>query len=117
MKLYFSNSQIPEVAGLTRNRRRAGSQCALEVYFAEDQSRVFHGVPWLFGGLLGGVLVGAAVVFGSGLSHWKLLVIIACGLAGAAAGTFIAAQFMVEQLRPYLRRVLEERKEEIEKIK
>ena len=116
MNLYFSTSGIPELAGLTRGQRRAVFQCALEAFYDEQPSRVWLGAPWILGGILGGTLAGAVVFAGNGLSHSKLLVIAACGLAGAALGTFISAQFQTAQLRPYLRRVLEERSEEIAQI-
>jgi hypothetical protein len=70
----------------------------------------------LFGGILGGVLAGWLAAVSSGFSHSKLLVITAPGLAGALAGIFIGAQILTARLRPYFRRVLEERRDEIAKI-
>jgi uncharacterized membrane protein YeaQ/YmgE (transglycosylase-associated protein family) len=72
----------------------------------------------LFGGLLVGVVAGWMAVNRNGLSDpvgWekKLLVVSACGLAGAMIGAFIGAQYLTARLRPYFRRVLEERKDEI----
>lgn len=117
MKLYFSNSQVQELAGLTRDQRKAVFQCALEAFYNERPSRVWSGAPWILGGILGGALVGSMVVVGTGPSHLKLLITAACGLAGAVVGTFIAGQFFTAKLRPYLRRVLEERRDEIVQIK
>lgn len=116
MKLYFSISQIPELAGLTRNQRKAVYQCGLEAFFADQPSRVWAGAPWIFGGIFSGALAGWLVVAGIGLTHSQLLVIIAGGLAGAVLGIFIGTQILTAQLRPYLRRVLEERKDELGQI-
>jgi len=61
----------------------------------------------LFGSLLGGLLDGWMAV------GRNVLVVSACGLAGAMIGTFIGAQVLTARLRPYFRRVLEERKDEL----
>jgi hypothetical protein len=116
MKMYFSYSRLPELAGLTRPQRRAVLRCALEAFYQDEPSRAWAGLPWITGGILGGALVGVILV-AIGLSHSKLLVITGCALAGAFLGVFIAGQFSTAQLRPYLRRVLEERKNELSQIK
>jgi hypothetical protein len=118
MKLYFSKSQVPELAGLTRLQRRHVYQCGLEALLAEQPSMMWVCTLWLFGGLLSGMLASWMAVNRNGLSDpvgWekKLLVASACGLAGAMVGAFIGAQFITARLRPYFRRVLEERKDEI----
>lgn len=116
MKLYLSHSQIPELKGLTRRRRKAVYQCGLQAYFADDTTRVWSGAPWIFGGILSGALAGWMVVAGNVLSHSKLLAMTAGGLAGALIGILIGTQILHAQLRPYLRRVLEERRDEIAQI-
>jgi hypothetical protein len=116
MKLYFSNSQIPELAGLTPRRRKLVYQCALEALFAEQPSTLWIGSPWMLGGVVSGALAGWLAVTGLGLSHGKLVIIAASGLAGLLTGIFIGAQLLTARLRPYLRRVLDERKEEIGRI-
>lgn len=118
MKLYFSKSQVPELAGLTRRQRRLVYQCGLEALLTEQPAMMRVCTLWLFGGLLSGVLAGWMAVNWNGLSDsvgWekKLLVVSAFGLAGAITGAFIGAQFLTARLRPYFRRVLEERKDEI----
>jgi hypothetical protein len=118
MKLYFSKSQVPELAGLTRLRRRLVYQCGLEALLTEQPSMIWVCTLWLFGGLLSGALAGWMTVNRNGLSDsvgWekKLLVVSACGVAGAMIGAFIGAQYLTARLRPYFRRVLEERKDEI----
>jgi uncharacterized membrane protein YeaQ/YmgE (transglycosylase-associated protein family) len=116
MRLYFTLSQVPELAGLTRQRRRLVYQCALEALFAEQPSSLWLGAPWLFGGILSGLLAGWLAITIKSLSHWKLIVMTASGLAGALVGIFIATQILTARLRPYFRRVLEERKDEIAQI-
>ena len=117
MTFYFTLSQVPELAGLTRRQRRLVYRCALEALFAEEPSTVWLGGPWITGGILTGALAGWLVVAAAGLAHSKLLVIAAGGLAGALVGIFIGGQLFNARLRPYYRRVLEERKDEIAKIK
>ncbi len=116
MRLYFKLSQVPELAGLTRRQRRLVYQCALEALFAEQPSTVWVGGPWITGGILAGALPGGLAVAADGLSRSKLLVMAAGGLTGALLGIFIGAQILTARLRPYYRRVLEERKDEIAQI-
>lgn len=116
MHPYLAVSQIPELAGLNPVQRKAVYRCALEAFYAEEPARVWLGLPWMLGGLLAGALVGAVALAVTGLAYSKLLVVTLCGCAGVAVGIFVAAQLQTAQLRPYLRRVLEERKDEIARI-
>lgn len=113
MKFYFTPAQAPELARLTRAQRKAVLRCALQAFFGEDPSRVWSSAPWLFGGLLGGALVGwgAAAAAGSCVS-WLLGAIMG-GAVGAVVGNFIATHLLTERLRPYFQRVLEERGDEL----
>lgn len=70
----------------------------------------------MLGGAVSGALAGWLVVAGLGLVHRQLLVIAAVALTGLMTGIFIATQLLTARLRPYLRRVLEERKDEIARI-
>src|SRR5579863_5091893 len=115
MKLYFKSSQIPELAGLTRPQRKAVFQCALEAFYFEDRSRVLFGTRWILAGILGGAIAGWGLVSLAGSSHPKLVITL-CGLAGLVVSIFFAQQVHTGLLRPYLRRVLEERKDEIARI-
>ena len=117
MKFYFTPAQAPEMAGLTRRQRKAVLQCALEAFFGEDPSRVWSGAPWLFGGLLGGALAGWGMAAAAGSSHQGILGAALGGVAGGVLGNFIAAHLMTGQLRPYLRRVLAERGEEVAQVR
>jgi hypothetical protein len=110
MKLYFSTSQVPELAALTRLRRRLVYQCAFEALLTDQPSMVWVCTLSLFGGLLRGLLAGWMAAGRNGL------VVCACGLAGAMIGTFMGAQILTARLRPYFRRVLEDRKDELEQI-
>ncbi|HZR16866.1 MAG TPA: hypothetical protein VFE51_06020 [Verrucomicrobiae bacterium] len=115
MKLYFSSGQIPELKELTRPQRKAVLQCALEAFYFDDVSRVWFGTPWIVGGIFGGAMMGWGLASLSGFSHPKLASTF-FGLGGAAIGLFLATQINFTRLRPYLRRVVEERKNEIAKI-
>jgi len=84
--------------------------------FCEDPSTLWLGLPWIRGGILSGALAAWLVAAGIGLSHGKPLVIAAGGLAGAIIGVFIGGQILTAKLRPYLRRVLEERQDEIARV-
>jgi len=116
MKLYFSNSQIPELAGLSPQRRKLVYRCALEALFAEQPSTIWMGTPWMLGGMFSGALAGYGLVAALGRSHPQLLVVGALALAGLTIGIFVGGQILTARLRPYLRRVLEERKDEIARI-
>jgi len=115
MKLYFKSAQIPELAGLTPQQRKAVFQCALEAFYFEDPSRVWFGSRWIVAGILCGTTAGWGLTSLPGFSHPKLLVSL-CGLAGLAVSIFFAQQVHTELLRAYLRRVLEQRKDEIARI-
>ena len=115
MKIYFIYSQIPELAGLTRLRRKLVYQCALEALLREQPSAMTVCSFWLFGCILIGALAGWLTVAGCHLSH-PILIVASGGGAGAITGNFIGLQFLTVRLRPYLRRVLDERKDEIARI-
>ena len=117
MKFYFTPAQAPELAELTRGQRKAVLRCALEAFFGEDPARVWSAAPWLFGGLLGGALAGWGVAAAAGSSHHWLLGTAIGGVAGAVLGNFIATHLLTGRLRPYLRRVLEDRGEESARVK
>jgi len=121
MKIYFTLAQVPEMAGLTRQKRKLVYQCALEALFAEQPAILWVCSRWLWGSLLGGVVVGMAAAT-HGFAHWdglrsRLLVPIVLGLAGGLIGAFFGGQRITALLRPYFRRVLEERKDELDRIR
>ncbi len=116
MKLYFSYNQLPEFADLTPRQRKAVYRCALEAYLTEDSSRLWFGAPWGFGGLVSGALVGWGIVRLTGSVHPRLLITL-CGLGGAVLSLLLAGPVQMAQLRPYVRRVLQERKDEIAEIR
>ena len=115
MKIYFIYSQIPELVDLTRRRRKLVYQCALEALLRDEPSAMTACSFWLFGSISIGALAGWLTVASCQLSH-SILVVTAGGLVGALIGNLIGLQFLTARLRPYLRRVLEERKEEIAQI-
>jgi hypothetical protein len=121
MSLHFSLSKVPELAGLTPLRKKLVCQCAMEALLAEEPALIRVGAFWVVGGILGGVVAGWMAVNGWSFSNsagWakNLLVLPVCGLAGALIGNLIANPIFHARLRPYIRRVLEERKEEIAQL-
>ena len=121
MPLYFSMFKVPELAGLTPLRKKLVCQCAMEAYFAEEPAIMRFCVSWVVGCILGGMVAGWVAVNGWSFSNsagWakNLLVLPVCGLAGALIGNLIANPIFHARLRPYIRRVLEERKDEIAQI-
>lgn len=121
MQIYFCFSQIPELKPLTKRQRKAVYRCAFEALFAEQPSTLRACNLWVFGGLAIGALAGGLAVAGgvswpfAGLGKMLPVVIAGC-VAGAVAGSLLGAQWLHARMRPYFRRVLEERKEEIERI-
>ena len=121
MKLYLCTFQIPELKPLKKRQQKAVYQCALEALFAEQPAILRTCSLWIFGGIAAGVLAGGlAVASGVGwpIAPWgrTLPVLIAGGIAGTVGGTLLGTHWIHRKLRPYFRRVLEERKEEIERI-
>ncbi len=122
MQIYFCFSQIPELKPLTKRQRKAVYMCAYEALFAEQPSTMANCNYWVFGGIACGALAGGLAVAGGVSWHFAALgktlpVIIAACLAGAVAGSLLGSHWLHGRMRPYFRRVLEERKEEIEKIR
>lgn len=97
------------------NKTKAVFQCALEAFYFDDLSRVWFGAPWILAGIIGGAMLGWGLVSFADLSHAKLLITLCC-LGRAVIGIFLATQINFTRLRPYLRRVVEERKNEIARI-
>lgn len=116
MKLYLSFSQIPELTGLTRTQKKAVYRCAMEALYTEQPSMLSTASRLVFGGILAGALMGW--IIGSVTASSKLLIIItACALMGLLAGSAFGNHILHARLRPYLQRVLDERREEIAQIK
>lgn len=115
MKIYFIYPQIPELAGLTRLRRKLVYQCALQALLRYEPSTLRGCSCWLFGGILIGALAGWLTDARCHLAH-PILLATAGGCVGALTGNVIGLQFLTARLRPYLRRVLEERKDELARI-
>jgi len=118
MQLYFFKSQIPELAGLTPLQRKLVYECGLEACLTEQPALIWSCTRWVFGGLAGGALVAwlTLTLTRLGWDHY-LLVVIVGALAGMLTAIFVAGQILTAQLRPYLRRVLEARRDELARIK
>ena len=113
MTLYLTYRKIPEMAPLNPRQRKLVFECAMHALFAEQPGMVYKESPWLLGGIAGGALAGW-LLFAEGLwpGHQWLLI---GGLAfiGLLAGNTIGSHLMMVRLRPYFRRVLAERQDEL----
>ena len=112
MKLYLTDSQIPELTTLSRRQRRLVRQGAFAMLRSERPSAAS------IGSVLTGSFAGGLAVAGNGVSHvmgaeHKLVVMMAFGLAGAIVGSLVGAQFLTHWLRPYFRRFIEEHTDEL----
>jgi hypothetical protein len=121
MKFYFFYFQVPELGGLKPRQRKAVYQCAFEAFLAEQPTTIWVCTWWFFAALVGGAVAGWLAVAGGHFTqavspNGKLLAAGAGGLAGAMVFTFVSAHWMNSRLRPYFRRVLEERRDEIQQI-
>lgn len=103
MKIYWSASSIPELAGLPRvEARKAWLACYLKGYK--------HWQIWL------GIFICVLSVFlgdaiGKNLSHQMSVIGIgSCigGCIGGFAGAMIFSQFFFRQLRPYFRQYIDQ---------
>lgn len=115
MTLYLAESQIPELATLSRRQRRFVRQGAFAMLRSEQPSAAS------ICGVLAGSFAAGLAVAGNGLSHvagleHKLIVMVAFGLAGAIVGAFIGAQLLTHRLRPYFRRFIQEHIDEIRAV-
>jgi uncharacterized membrane protein YeaQ/YmgE (transglycosylase-associated protein family) len=121
MKLYFPNSRIPELAGLTPRQRKLVYRCGLQALLSDQPSTIWVCSAILGGSILVGALAGWLAAAQTGLqgSAWlqtKWSVVALSGLAGSAIGNLVVNQWLTSQLRPYLQRVLEKRSSEISQI-
>ena len=121
MNMYLFIFQIPELKPLTKRRRRAVYQCAFEALLAEQPAVLTACSLWILGGIAGGALAGGLAVLGG--VNWSfaglgkvLPVVLAGALVGAVVGNTLGAHWLHRKMRPYFRRVLEERREELERI-
>jgi hypothetical protein len=101
MKIYWSASSIPELAGLPREEaRKAWRACYLKGYK--------HWQTWLgiFIALLCtflGAAIGKEIILGGHNMH-----IIGSGIGCAVGGGMILSQIIVRQIRPYLRQYIDQ---------
>lgn len=116
MKLYFTFSRLPELAGLTRPQRKAVLRCAMEALFAEQPSIMFVCSRWCFWCMGGGALAGWLAFRAGVLPRAGWWLIAAGALAGLALASLIGNVLITARLRPYCQRVRQERKAEIEQL-
>ena len=121
MKIYFPNSRIPELAGLTPRQRKMVYRCGLEALLSDQPSTIWVCTAILWGSVLVGVLagwLGAAQTQITASVWWQTrwFIVALSGLVAAAIGNFVGNQWLTVKLRPYFQRVLEKRSSEISQI-
>ena len=114
MTLYFTDSQIPELASLSREQRCLVHRGAYAMLRTERSSAIS------ISGALIGAFIGGTAIIANGLSHvlgldHKLPVMIGGGIVGGLIGSFISSQYLTRQLRPYFHRFIQENPDEIAK--
>lgn len=117
MKTLLATGWIPELRPLTKGQQKAVYQCATEALFAEQPATLWGCNLWVFGGIAAGALAGGLAAAGGMGWNWSLPCLITGGLTGAVVGNLLGTHWIHGKLRPYFRRVLEERKAEIEQIR
>ncbi len=112
MRVYFTESQIPELAGLNRSQRKIVRRGALEM-LRKDQPSLFDSVRLVNGVVLGvAMLIALAVVRTIHADHAWILRAIIFGIIVHGA-VLIAQSRMTERLRPYFRSFVEQHRDEM----
>lgn len=113
MHIYFTDSQIPELSGLTKLQRRLIWRGAAVMLLQEQPSwKSFEVWFRISTFLLAGVII---TKLGRSVSDFylSLLAVISAGaILGITIG-FTRRQFAIPRLLPYLRRFIEEHRDEI----
>ena len=112
MRVYFTESQVPELAGLNRSQRKIVRRGALEM-LRRDQPSLLDSVRLLNAVVIAvGMLIGLVVVRAIHAEHEWILRAIIFGMIVHGA-VLIAQSRMTERLRPYFRAFTEQHREEI----
>lgn len=111
MVFYFTDAQVPELAGLTKVQRGIVRRGAFDLFCEEQPS-----ARWV-AGLLGfgatfGFLLASGLLRPLCASHQMRIALVGGAVAGAI-GAFIGAHCLMVWLRPYLRRYIEDNRNEI----
>ncbi len=102
MRLYFSESQVPELAGLNRSQRKIVRRGALEMLRRDQPSR-FGSLCFLTAVVTAvAMIIGLAVVRAIHAEHEWVLRAIIVGIIVHVAVVMVQS-LMTEHLRPYIR--------------
>lgn len=112
MRVYFTESQVPELAGLNRAQRKIVRRGALEMLRTEQPSLV--GSVRILNGVVAAVamIICFAVVRAIHAEHNWILRAIIVGIHVHVA-LVIVQTYMTEHLRPYFRSFVEQHRDEI----
>lgn len=121
MKIYITYRRIPELVALTPAQRKLVYRCALTAFFADNPSSMQVCTLIMLGSILPGLLAGwlvAAQIGLNGPAWWqtKWFAMALSGVVAAVIGNTIGNQWLTARLRPYLRRVLDKRSDELAQI-
>lgn len=112
MKVYLTDSQVPELADLNRAQRRIVRRRALEM-LRKDQPSIYDAARLLIGatagiaGLVGIIVVRAFLAE----QNWITRAVVAGLIVHVAV--LISQSYLTEQLRPYFRLFVEQHRDEI----
>ena len=111
MRIYFTDAQVPELAGLKTAQRRVVWHGAFDMLRREHPF-----ARWLMG-LPSGIGAGFGWLLGIGLSHMisvdPLLLGVSVAMVFGCIGSFFGVRGFTNRLRPYFRRFIEEHRDEI----
>jgi len=105
MNIYWSATQIPELAGLSANQRKQ----MIRRFCFNDRIMLFFRL------LIWGVLVGLGRKLADSLQFGVFGSLICCAVAGAIAG-FITCAIGMARIRPRMRQYLEQNGEELKTV-
>jgi hypothetical protein len=112
MIVYFTDSQVPELADLNRSQRKIVRRGALEM-LRKDQPSILDSARLLNGAAVAiALIVGIILVHSIHTEHKWILRAIVVGLIAHVA-LLISQSFVTEHLRPYFRIFVEQHRDEI----
>lgn len=111
MTFYFTDAQVPELAGLTKVQRRIVRRGAYEILCQEQPSARWMGGLFGIGGIFSGfIAIGFAWFF---TAYHSFEITLFSGILGGYMGGRVALHFYMIRLRPYLKRYIDGHRNEI----
>ena len=112
MKLYWSDSQIPELASLAKTQHRLVRRGSIRMLEGEQPfARWICAIPSGLGGGVGAV-VGILLARAVG-GDFSLIIMFLCAGLGGGVGGLVSGSLLSERLRPYFRRFIQEHGDEL----